>query len=502
MLRLKPVAFGLALTCAGIASPALADLTAAEVWQKLESSLETYGRDVTSVQTPNADGLSVRDLEMTLPLDQGAATVTVSVPHIVLTEADADTVSISIPETMQMTVAGTSSFGAQQIAVFDMDYSDLGIDVNGSLDDLTMDLIAPSLRAVMTKLTIDGEVAPDAQADILLSDLSGSATIGTATSTVINKDLTIARMESNVTIPASIANSGFSIESDIENLGIDVSLNLPTGFNAEDASPLSAPGVELTSEMSFARGNTQYEVTQNGTTVSGALENENGSYTVEIADQTMTYGVSLENVQSAMSRPGMRQPVASSTQETAFRVTAPIALSDAPKDIGFALNLKELTFSEEFWAAVDPNAELPRDPANIDMSIAGKMTPQDLVSVQGGPSPFALLRNMNALDIEQFSIDAVGALVTAVGGFTFDKSDVATFNGIPKPLGEATFTIKGANGLLDNLVALGIMGGQDVAGARLMMSMFTVPGDGPDTLTSTIRVNEQGHVLANGMRIQ
>ena len=174
MLRMKSVAFGLALTCASIASPALADLTAAEVWQKLESSLETYGRDVTSVQTPNADGLSVRDLEMTLPLDQGAATVTVSVPHIVLTEADAETVSISIPGAMQMTVAGTSSFGARQIAVFDMDYSELEIDVNGSLDDLTMDLIAPSLRAVMTKLTTDGEVEPDAKADILLSDLSGT----------------------------------------------------------------------------------------------------------------------------------------------------------------------------------------------------------------------------------------------------------------------------------------------------------------------------------------
>jgi hypothetical protein len=36
----------------------------------------------------------------------------------------------------------------------------------------------------------------------------------------------------------------------------------------------------------------------------------------------------------------------------------------------------------------------------------------------------------------------------------------------------------------------------------MMMSMFAVPENGPDNLTSSIRINEQGHVLANGMRIQ
>lgn len=39
-------------------------------------------------------------------------------------------------------------------------------------------------------------------------------------------------------------------------------------------------------------------------------------------------------------------------------------------------------------------------------------------------------------------------------------------------------------------------------GARMMMSMFAVPGSAPDTLRSTIEVNERGHVLANGQRIK
>ncbi len=39
-------------------------------------------------------------------------------------------------------------------------------------------------------------------------------------------------------------------------------------------------------------------------------------------------------------------------------------------------------------------------------------------------------------------------------------------------------------------------------GARMMMGLFAQPGDGPDTLVSTIEVKEDGSVLANGQRIK
>jgi hypothetical protein len=35
-----------------------------------------------------------------------------------------------------------------------------------------------------------------------------------------------------------------------------------------------------------------------------------------------------------------------------------------------------------------------------------------------------------------------------------------------------------------------------------MMGLFTRPGEGPDSLTTKVEINEQGHVLANGQRIQ
>lgn len=60
----------------------------------------------------------------------------------------------------------------------------------------------------------------------------------------------------------------------------------------------------------------------------------------------------------------------------------------------------------------------------------------------------------------------------------------------------------GPNGLIDKLIAMGLLSQQDAMGARMMLGMFTVAGSEPDTMTSTIEVDADGHLLANGQRIR
>jgi hypothetical protein len=62
--------------------------------------------------------------------------------------------------------------------------------------------------------------------------------------------------------------------------------------------------------------------------------------------------------------------------------------------------------------------------------------------------------------------------------------------------------LEGANGLIDNLIKMGLVSDSDAMGARMMMGMFGVPGEGEDTLTSEIKVSEDGQILANGQRIK
>ena len=61
----------------------------------------------------------------------------------------------------------------------------------------------------------------------------------------------------------------------------------------------------------------------------------------------------------------------------------------------------------------------------------------------------------------------------------------------------------GVNGLLDNLVAMGLLPDEEAMGARMAMGMFARPGGEEDTLVSKIEVDgETGQVLANGQRLR
>jgi len=61
--------------------------------------------------------------------------------------------------------------------------------------------------------------------------------------------------------------------------------------------------------------------------------------------------------------------------------------------------------------------------------------------------------------------------------------------------------ITGANALIDNLISMGLLPQEQATMGRMFMGMFTQPA-GDDALTSKIEINDQGHIMANGQRIQ
>ena len=71
------------------------------------------------------------------------------------------------------------------------------------------------------------------------------------------------------------------------------------------------------------------------------------------------------------------------------------------------------------------------------------------------------------------------------------------------PVGEVNMDLRGGVGLLDKLVALGLVPQQQGQMVKMMSGMFAVPGgDGTDHLVSKIEMNADGSILANGQRIK
>ena len=99
--------------------------------------------------------------------------------------------------------------------------------------------------------------------------------------------------------------------------------------------------------------------------------------------------------------------------------------------------------------------------------------------------------------LNELRLNIAGAELTGDGDFTFNN-DFA----IPVPSGVVNMMLVGGNGLLDTLVGMGLIPEDQAMGARMMMGLFARPGDGDDTLVSTIEVKEDGSVLANGQRIR
>jgi hypothetical protein len=109
---------------------------------------------------------------------------------------------------------------------------------------------------------------------------------------------------------------------------------------------------------------------------------------------------------------------------------------------------------------------------------------------------------LQALTVDKVLVNAAGAKLEGSGDFTFDNTDTTTFPGMPKPVGAVDVTLAGGNGLLDKLVAMGLLPDEQAMGARMMMGLFAVPGDAPDTLKSKVEFTQDGQVLANGQRIK
>ena len=108
---------------------------------------------------------------------------------------------------------------------------------------------------------------------------------------------------------------------------------------------------------------------------------------------------------------------------------------------------------------------------------------------------------VNGVQISELTLRGAGAEITGDGAFTFNNTDLQTFDGFPRPEGQATFTINGINGLVEKLIKIGLIPADQAMLPRMMLGMFATPV-GDDMLKSTIEFNAEGHVLANGQRLR
>ncbi|AUC52823.1 hypothetical protein CDO87_06280 [Sagittula sp. P11] len=501
-------ASALALVLSG---PAYADITPQQAWDSLESYMSGFGYEVSATETVSGDTLTVTDITMTVPVPEEDASVGVTMPDMTYTAKGDGSVDLSMPESSQIVITfsedGEPSEGSVTLG---MTQSGMVMNISGDENDLHYEYSAESMTVTLDEIeSPEEQLPPDVlKASVSMGPMEGSADVSKGADTqTITQEVTYGDISYDFAFkdPENPASSGI-LKGTLRGLAAAGETTVPLNSDYEDPAAMFAAGFAVDATMAHKGGTTEFNFVDGSDTVSGTLSSESGELGMAMSEASMTYALSAVGQTVSMTVPDMPFPIDARFGEAGFSLEVPLAKSDTPKPAGLSILLADFTMADMLWNIFDPGQTLPRDPATIGANVEAEVTPfvsllepdaiEEVESQGGVPG------ELNALTLSDLVVRAVGAEVLGEGSFTFDNTDLETFDGMPRPEGQVNLQVSGLNGLIDKLIAMGIVQEQDAMGARMMLGMFTVPGAEPDTATSTIEFNAQGQILANGQRIK
>ena len=492
------------------ATAAFADLTSADVWSDWKAYMTSAGYEVSADESTSGGTLTVTGLNMSMQFaeDESEGTANIAMETLRFVEQGDGSVSIELPEQTSINVTMQSESG--ETAAFSLNFEQANPVMNavGDPGDLTYEYSAPAAAMIMSGLTIDGVPVPEdiAKVNLAMSDLNYTVKTAVGDMRTLEQDISLAGISYDVVFTDPEGEGSFKLVGAMQGISMDGSGALPLDSDPQDMNAMLSAGLDFDGTFTSTGGN--YELSFSGPDGSGTANSTSEGGEISIAMDTggLNYGVRQRNVDFNMLVTEFPLPLSISAAEIGMTLLMPLQKSSDPQDFGLEVLLSDFTMSDMIWGLFDPTGQLPRDPASLLVDLSGQakvlfnfLDPtQAAILEQTGAAPGEL----NALTLNALELDAAGAQLTGQGAFTFDNSDLATFDGMPRPLGGIDLQLVGGNGLLDKLVGMGFVPEDQAMGARMMMGLFAVPGDAPDTLNSRIEVNEEGHVLANGQRIR
>ncbi len=506
MLPLRANLPSTALALLLVAQTAHADLTPQDVWEDWRTYITGLGNEITADESVSGDTLTVSNLRMTMNMPEDQGTGVVNLGTLSFTGMNDGTVDITIPETMPIMVAMTPAQGDDVAYQVDFVQTGYQMTASGTPTNMEYSYSANSMGLILQELVVNGTPvrAEDASFTANLFDIAGTTRMTIAALRSYDQTISADRMEIDVAAIAPEDEGKFAISAQSEGISFAGTGTIPLALvQSADMSKMLEAGFSIDGAFQFGAGRSTLQSDGPDGAVAAATTSTGGTVGVKMSSEGLTYDVSQTGLTVDMQAAAAPFPINFAMEQSNFKLTMPLTKSEEPRDFALGLTLGEFTMSDMLWGIFDPTSELPRNPATVILDLTGKAR---LLFDFLDPSAAAVTGNPNltpaeveALNINKLQVTVAGAELTGEGAFTFENPPTG---GMPKPNGAVDLKLVGGNGLLDKLVAIGILPEDQAMGARMMMGLFAVPAEGEDTLTSKIEVNEEGHVIANGQRIQ
>lgn len=491
-------------------SAALADVTADQIWNDWKTYFETFGYEITGDEARVGDTLTVSDMRMTMPLPEEEGTVAITLGQIGFVDRGDGTVSVELPSSVPM-VVDVLPKGDDPVKV-SLDYLTTGFQMiaTGTPDEIAYTYSASEIVARLAEIMAEGEVVPVGNAELTIRDVSGSSVMTSADLRTVAQVMSTGAVSYDFDFTNPDDRSEFlMLDGGMDRMNLESSVTYPSGgeFDPENMDAMLRAGFAFDGGFSYENGHMNFEFEDGSDQAKANTSTQSGEFAVGMSPSGLKYDLMSRGLSVDMQGGDLPFPVNFAFAEAGLKLLMPVQKSDESQDFAIGLTLGEFTMSDMIWGMIDPEGQLPRDPATVALDLSGKgklafdlLDPEQMEAVERGQ--IGLPGQVERLDVNRLEVTAAGASLTGEGGVDVDFETAMMSQGMAGTEGILNLRLSGANTLMDKLVAMGLVPEDQVMGARMMLSMFAVPGDGEDVLTSTIEVKTDGQVLANGQRLK
>ncbi|MDQ1901327.1 DUF2125 domain-containing protein [Paracoccus sp. WLY502] len=523
------------------AAPVLADVTPAQVWENLQEYGTEYGYQVTGDVEDAGNTLTVTDAVFSMPGETGNSTITL--PKMTFQETGDARVRVVIdgdvavdssfmapvpqeeetteaapdagadapadpaapdeaPEMVEMTMTGTIRMPGNEMVV------------SGMPEDMLYEFTYPTLE-------FDFDLPTEPGQDVTIpvtgsvTDLAGSqrnvAAADGGMNTTFDMKAAKAAMQIEAQMPADDAGVGggtvdFQVAlTDLTSQGTGKTPGQSFDLGTQLAEALAA-GLVLETTLTYETLQGSFDVTgkdENGQDQSGKGSFSTGATDIafQMSEQGLGYKAATADAAAEMTLATLPFPISYGVERIGAEMLIPVSQAEAAQPFKFVYALEDLTFGDAIWNLFDPTSQLPRDPASLTVDLSGDaVVSQDLFDpAQAQPQTDAVPEAPfmpKTLNVNRIALDAVGATADITGSLEFGDNP-------NEPVGQLTGSFEGVNGLMDKLVAMGLVPQEQMMGMRMMLAMFAKPAEGnPDRLTSEIEFREGGQIFANGQQVK
>lgn len=511
MTHFKTLCGTTAIVTALSATTAFADVTAAEVWGDWKEYMTNFGYEISATENMSGKTLTVSDIVMTVEIPDTDQDIGFNMGTVTFTETGDGSVSVTLPESMPMNMNFEAAPGENISLEAAITQSGFNMIVSGESGDMNYIYGAASIGMNISKFEVTG-VKGDAptvnNVSFAMNDVSGS-THATMKDGMRSYDQATksSGMVFNIDVAGPESDPGvLKMKGTIADIVANGVVSMPDGIKGQFATNMSAAieaGFAMKGGYTFGAGQSTFNFAADEGVIDGTSSSEGGTLDVAMsAAEGLVYGGTSNGLKANVTVPQLPMPIDFTMAESGFKLAMPITAGEELKDFGLGIRMIDFSVPDIAYAMIDPMGQLPRDPVTIDIDLSGKAkmfaSLMDQKAMASGDAP----GEVHAATINTLNLKVAGAELNGSGDFTFDNSDKTTFPGMPAPEGALDLKLAGANGLMDKLVAIGILPEQQAMSVRMMMGLFAVAGEEPDTLTSKIEVTGDGQVLANGQRLK